>query len=179
MTEPNPDAWQDYTTGRERVRMVVETLDEPASVTQIAEEADVAWDTANTELERLLAESHIREITDEGQTRYEPNPVQFLFGEILTLINEHDRAELESQLVEHQSRLESLQEEHNVETAEAFRRTLTDDDLTADEMREIRHTASTWESLETERRLVSHALELYNDVSSLAAADGIERLVPS
>lgn len=179
MTEPNPDAWQDYTTGRERVRMVVEALDEPASITQIAEEADVAWDTANTEVERLLAESLVREVTNEGQTRYEPNPVQLLLSEILTLINEHDQAELESQLVEYQSRLESLQEEHGVETAEVFRRSLTDDDLSADEMREIRHITSTWESLETERRLVNHALELYDDVSSLAAADGVEGLVPS
>lgn len=179
MKEPNPNSWQDQTTGRERVRMVVETLNKPASVTQIAEEADVAWDTANTEVEHLLTENHVRKVTDDGQTRYEPNPVQLLLREILTFIDEHDRAELESQLVEHQSRLESLQEEHNVKTAEAFRRTLTDDDLTADEMREIRHITSTWESLETERRLVSHALELYDDVSSLAAAEGVEGLVPS
>ena len=176
--KPNPDAWHNHTTARERVRMVVETLDEPASVTRIAEEADVAWDTANAEVEHLLAENQVREVTEEGQTRYEPDPVQLLLGEILTLIDEYDRAELETQLVDYQSSLESLQEEHDVETSEAFRRTLTDD-LSADEMREVRHISSTWESLETERRLVSHALELYDDVSSIATADGLDGLVPS
>lgn len=176
MPEPNPDAWRERTTGRERVRMVVETLDDPASVTRIAEGADVAWSTADTELERLVAEGDVREVTVEGQTRYEPNPVQLLLDEVLTLIDERDRGELESQLVEYQSRLETFREDYDAETAAAFRRRLPNDDLSADEMREIRNVASTWDALETERRLVNHALELYDDVSNLTA-QGDEGLV--
>lgn len=176
--DPDPEAWKEHTSGRDRVRMVVETLDEPASVTRIAERADVAWGTADSELERLQAERRVRERTVDGKTAYEPNPVQLLLDEILTLIDEHGRDELEARLVEHQSRLESLQADHDADTAAEFRQRLTDD-VAAEEIREIRNVASTWESLETERRLVQHALDLYDDVSRLSETDGDDGLIPA
>jgi len=178
MTEPNVEAWKDEYSGRERVRMVVELLDEPATVSDIADRADVAWGTADSELENLLAEKKVQEYTDDGNTKYGLNPVQMLVEEVLELINENARDELESDLVEYKSQVESLQDEYEVETLSELRDNLIEEDLSAEKMREIRNVASTWEALETEIRLTKHALELYDDVTRLSDSDG-DRLAPA
>ena len=171
MNNPNREAWKDRYSGRERVRMVVETLDEPATVSDIAEEADVAWGTADSELEALVAGNKAEEHTGDGQTRYAPNPVQTLIEEVLDLISENSRDELESTLVEHTAQVESLAEKYEVETASELRNKLVEEDLTTAEMRAIRNAASTWEALETETRLLKHALQLYTDVTQLSDSD--------
>lgn len=168
MTEPDPEAWKGETSGRERVRLVVETLSEPATVSAIADEADVAWATANSELERLLAENQVE--THDGGSKYGPNPVRQFLDQVVELIEEHDREELEAQLVENQSQIESLQEEHDARDAAEFRERLIDE-LSAAEMRDVRNVASTWNALETERRLVKQALNFYDDVSRLSGDD--------
>jgi predicted transcriptional regulator len=169
MSEPDPEAWEENTTGRERVRMVVEVLEEPATVTGIADEAAVAWETANSELERLMAENLINEYEDDGQTKYGPNLVRQFLDQVLDLIRENDREELENQLVEYQERVETLQEEYDAGSASEFRERLTEEDRKAAEMREIRNTASTWEALETEIRVTKHALHFYEDISRLSS----------
>jgi predicted transcriptional regulator len=176
MSEPNEEAWKDQYSGRERVRMVVETLDEPETVTTIADRADVAWATADSELENLVAENKAEEHTVDGQTKFAPNPVQILIEEVLDLISENSRDELESALVEHTAQVESLREEYEVETLSELHNKLVEEDLTTEEMRSIRNAASTWEALETEIRLSKHALQLYTDVTQLSDSDGDEGL---
>jgi len=176
MSEPNEEAWKDQYSGRERVRIVVETLDEPETVTAIADRADVAWATADSELETLVAENRAEEHTVDGQTKYAPNPVQILIEEVLDLISENSRDELESTLVEHTAQVESLQEEYEVETLSELRNKLVEEDLSTEEMRTIRNAATTWEALETEIRLSKHALQLYTDVTQLSDSDGDEEL---
>lgn len=168
MTDPDAEAWNDATSGRERVRAVVEILDEPATVSEIAERADVAWATADSELDRLVAENRATERDVDGSRKYAPNPVQLFLDQILELIEEHDRDELERRLVEHQSRLESLREKHDARSANEFRERLAVEDRSAAEMREIRNVASTWAALETERRLLRQALNFYDDVTRLS-----------
>ncbi|HKL30560.1 MAG TPA: ArsR family transcriptional regulator [Natrialbaceae archaeon] len=170
MSEPDPDAWKEKATGRERVRMVVEVLDEPATVSAIADEADVAWETADSELDRMMAENLLSEYEDDGRTKYGPNHVRQFLDQVLDLIEENGRDELERQLVAHQERLETLQEEYDAESVDEYRERLTEADRTAAEMREIRNIASTWEALETEIRLTKHALHFYEDVSRLSSA---------
>jgi len=152
--------------------MVVEILDAPATVTDIADRADVAWGTADSELESLLAENRVQEHTVDGKTKYGPNPVQMLVDEVLDLISENTREELESVLVEHTSQVESLQDEYEVEALSELRDKLVEEDLSAEKMREIRNVASTWEALETEIRLTKHALQLYDDVTRLSDSNG-------
>lgn len=168
MTEPDPEAWKANTSGRDRVRMVIETLEEPVTVSAIADEADVAWATANSELERLLAENQVEAY--DGGSKYGPNPVRLFLDQVVELIEAHDRDELEEQLIDYQSRLESLREEHGAGDAAEFRERLTGD-RSAAEMREIRSVTSTWEALETERRLVEQALNFYDDVTRLSSDD--------
>ncbi|TKX83164.1 ArsR family transcriptional regulator, partial [Halorubrum sp. SS5] len=87
-----------------------------------------------------------------------------LIEEVLDLISENSRDELESTLVEHTAQVESLQEEYEVETLSELRNKLVEEDLSTEEMRTIRNAATTWEALETEIRLSKHALQLYTDV---------------
>jgi hypothetical protein len=156
--------------------MVVETLDEPATVTEISDSADVAWATADSELDNLLAANKVQEHSTDGKTLYALNPVQMLFEEVLDLINENSRDELESTLVEYKSQIESLQSEYGVETLDGLRDTLVHEDLSAEEMQDVRNAASTWDALETEVRLTKHALELYEDVTRFSSSSGDERL---
>jgi predicted transcriptional regulator len=176
MSEPDEEAWKTQYSGRERVRIVIELLDEPETVTAIADRADVAWATADSELETLVAENKAEEHTVDGQTKYAPDPVQILIEEVLDLISENSRDELESTLVEHTAQIESLREEYEVETLSELRNKLVEDDLTTEKMRTIRNAASTWEALETEIRLLKHALQLYTDVTQLSDSDGGEGL---
>jgi len=80
MSEPNEEAWKDQYSGRERVRMVVEILDEPETVSAIADRADVVWATADSELETLVDENKAVEHTVDGQK----NTLQTLFKYLLT-----------------------------------------------------------------------------------------------
>lgn len=177
MPGPDPEAWTETTSARERVRIVVETLGDPATVTEIADEAHVAWATADSELDRLVADNRVREVDADGSTKYAPNPVRQLLDQILGLIEDNDRDELEARLVDHQARLESLRDEHDAETAAELRERLTGDEQSAEELREIRNAVATWDAVETERRLVEHALQLYDDVARVSGSDGDDRLV--
>jgi len=170
MSQPNSDAWKETTTGRERVRMVVESLEAPHTVTEIATEADVAWDTADSELGRMMAANLVDDYEVDGQTKYGPNLVRQFLRQVLDLIAENDREVLERQLVTYQDRLESLRSEHEARSAREFRERLAGDNQTAEEMREIRNVASTWEAIETEIRLRKQALNFYDDVTRLSGS---------
>ncbi|MFC6733893.1 MULTISPECIES: ArsR family transcriptional regulator [unclassified Haladaptatus] len=171
MSDPDPETWKDHYSARERVRLVVETLTEPATIKDIADEAAVAWATADSELEALLAENNVKKYTQDGTTRYDTNPVKLFLDEILDLINENSREELENSLVNATQQLEELQAEFNVDTHDELRGLLVEEDLTAGEMRNVQNAASTWSALETDSRLIKHALQLYDDVTTLSEGD--------
>ncbi|MHC3439178.1 DUF7342 family protein [Natrialbaceae archaeon A-gly3] len=164
-----PGSWNEKTSGRERVRMVVDTLNEPTTINDIAEQAGVAWETADSEVKRLMAENKVRR-RDDGL--YEPNPVQQFLDQILHLIEDHSKSELESQLQDYQEQVEELSEEYSVISAQELREQLTNDDVSAAEMREIRNVSDTWGALELEIRLLKNALQLYDDLSQLSQSDG-------
>ena len=164
-----PGSWKEKTSGRERVRMVVDTLNEPATINTIAEQAEVAWETADSEVERLQTENKVRE-RDDGL--YEPNPVQQFLDQILQLIEDHAKSELESQLQEYQEQVEGLSAEYGVTSAQELREQLTNDDVSVEQMREMRNVSDTWAALELEIRLLKNALQLYDDLSHLSQSNG-------
>jgi DNA-binding IclR family transcriptional regulator len=53
--------WAENRNGRKRVRAVVETLNWPLTITEIADKADASQSTATTELERLKRDKWVRE----------------------------------------------------------------------------------------------------------------------
>jgi sugar-specific transcriptional regulator TrmB len=156
-------------SGRERVRHVVELLDEPTPVQEIADRADVSRTTADDELERLESDDWVTETTADGTKAYDLNPVRMLFDEVTDLIEAHSRDELESQLTELKEEQEQLATEYDVSSLDAFREQLADEEFSAEELRERRNVIATWEAITTELGLVKHALHLYDDVIELSS----------
>ena len=169
MVEPNPKPWTESISGRERVRHVVELLDEPTPVQEIADRADVSRATADDELQRLQSDDWVTETTVDGTKAYDLSPVRMLFDEVTDLIEAHSRDELESQLTELKEEQEELGAEYNVNSLEGFREQLANEEISAAELRERRNVIATWEAINTELGLVKHALQLYDDVSELSS----------
>ncbi len=169
MSKPEPGSWKESMSGRERVRYVVELLEEPTTVQEIANEADVSRTTAHDELRRLESDDWVLKTTVDGKQAYDLNPVRMLLDEITTLISESSREELEAQLTELKADEEALSEEYDVSTLVEFREQLAENDFSSEELRERRNVIATWEALNTEVGLVRHALRLYDDVVELSS----------
>jgi Mn-dependent DtxR family transcriptional regulator len=169
MAESNPESWTESTSGRERVRYVVESLDDPTPVQEIADRADVSRATADDELQRLESDDWVTETTVDGTKAYDLNPVRMLFDEVTDLIEAHSRDELESQLTELKAEQEELAAEYGVSSLDEFRERLADEEFSAAELRERRNVIDTWEATNTELGLVKHALQLYDDVTELSS----------
>lgn len=172
MVKEPTGSWKDDMTGRERVRAVVETLQEAATVSDIAARAEVSPTTAGDELEQLESDNRVNKTLVDDQKGYELNPARLFFDDLLELIQENTRDELEAQLEQLKSEEETLQEEFETDSLAALREYLVEQELSAEEVREIRNTVSTWEALETELTLVRRALQLYDDVTELNTSAG-------
>jgi hypothetical protein len=169
MTDSTSGSWTGHLSGRERVRHVVELLDEPTPVQDIADQADVSRATADDELQRLQSDDWVTETIVDGTKAYDLNPVRLLFDEVTDLIEAHSREELETQLTELKAEQEELATEYDVSSLDELRDHLADEDLSAAELRERRNVIATWEAINTELGLVKHALHLYDDVIELSS----------
>lgn len=169
MAESDQGSWTETMSGRERIRHVIEVLEEPTPVQEIADRADVSRATADDELQRLASDDWVTETTIDGTKAYDLNPVRMLFDEMTDLIKEHSRDELESQLAELKEEQEELAAEYDVSSLDEFREQLVEDELSAEEIRERRNVIATWEAINTELGLVKHALQLYGDVIELSS----------
>jgi predicted DNA-binding protein YlxM (UPF0122 family) len=172
MPEFNHGSWTEDLSGRERVRRVVEVLDSPATVQEIADRAEVARTTADDELERLASDDWVTETTIDGTKAYDLNPVRLLFDELTDLIEANSREDLERQLTDLTAEREELVDEYDAESLSAFRDQFVEDDLSAAERRDRRNVIATWEALDAEISLVKHALHLYDDVVELSSPSG-------
>ncbi|MFB6222882.1 MAG: ArsR family transcriptional regulator [Haloarcula sp.] len=170
MAESSQKSWTESTSGRERVRHVVELLDEPTPVQEIADRADISRTTADDELQRLASDDWVIETSVDGTKAYDLNPVRMLFDEVTDLIEAHSRDELESQLTELKKEQEELAREYDVSSLNEFREQLADEELSAAELRERRNVIATWEAINTELGFVKHALHLYEDVVELSSS---------
>ena len=169
MADSNSGSWTEELSGRERVRHVVELLDEPTPVQEIANRADVSRTTADDELQRLQSDDWVTETTVDGTKAYDLNPVRMLFDEVTGLIEAHSRDELEGQLTELKQEQEALATEYDAGSLDEFRKQLADGKFSAAELRERRNVIATWEAINTELGLVKHALQLYDDVIELSS----------
>jgi len=169
MAESNQGSWTESMSGRERVRQVVELMDGPTPVQDIADQADVSRATADDELQQLQSDDWVTETTVDGTKAYDLNPVRMLFDEVTDLIEAHSRDELESQLTELKEEQEELATEYDVSSLDEFREQLADEEFSAEALRERRNVIATWEAINTELGLVKHALQLYDDIVELSS----------
>jgi hypothetical protein len=104
---------------------------------------------------------------DDGNTKYAPNYQLRYFNEITELINSHTREDLRDEIADIQDEIDAWMAEFDVESRDGLEATLTDEDLTGEEIRTRNTVLRRWERYEDNKRLLKHALELYDDARSL------------
>lgn len=168
MTDGGLESWTDGLSARERVREIATTLTQPRSVEWVREQAQISsWQTAKDELEMLVEFGQIHDIDgDDGNTKYAPNYQLRYFNEVTELINNHTREELREEIATIQAEIDDWKIEFDVESRDGLESTLTDD-LTSEAIQERNRVLRQWETSEDNKRLLKHALELYEDARSL------------
>jgi hypothetical protein len=169
MTDRGIESWTERLSARERVREIATTLTQPRSVEWVREEAQISsWQTAKDELEMLVEFGQVHAIEgDDGHTKYAPNYQLRYFNEVTELINEHTRDELREEIANIQEKIDEWKAEFDVESRDDLESTLTDDDLSSEDVRERNTILRQWERYEDNKRLIKHALELYDDARTL------------
>lgn len=169
MTDRGLDSWTDDLSSRERVREIATTLTGPRSVEWVREQAQVSsWQTVKDELEMLVEFGQVQAVEgDDGNTKYAPNYQLRYFNELTELINNHTREELREEIASIQSEIDDWKREFSVETRDELESTLTDNDLDSEAIRERNRVLRQWERYEDNKRLLKHALELYDDAREL------------
>ena len=169
MTDGGLGSWTDGLSSRERVREIATTLTEPRSVEWVRDQAQVSsWQTAKDELEMLVEFGQVQAIEgDDGNTKYAPNYQLRYFKEVTELINTHTRAELREEIASIQADIDEWKHEFSVESRDELEATLTDDDLDAEAIQERNRVLRQWDHYEDNKRLLKHALELYDDAREL------------
>jgi hypothetical protein len=169
MTDRGLESWTDGLSARERVREIATTLTQSRSVEWVRTQAQISsWQTAKDELEMLVEFGQIHAIEgDDGNTKYAPNYQLRYFNEVTELINTHTRDELREEIATIQSNIDEWKTEFDVESRAELESTLTDDELTTEAIQERNRVLRQWETHADNKRLLKHALELYDDARSL------------
>lgn len=153
-------AWKAQTSAFDRVRSVVETASQPRSASAIAEAALVAENTARDHLDRLVDMHVLVEIDRGGTSLYTPDPLYQRAQTIRELLDEYDHdglIELKEDLLE---QIETWETEFGVTSPGSLRECAAEADK-ADQISEIRTTASDWELVAYRLRIVDDAIENY------------------
>lgn len=169
MSDPGLESWKAGLTARERVREIATTLTEPQSVEWIREQAQISsWQTAKDELEMLVEFGQLQTVAgDDGNTKYAPNYQLRYFQEVTELINNHTRDELREQIADIQEEIDEWKADFDVDSRATLETTLTDEELASEEIRRRNTVIRQWDRYEDNKRLLKHALQLYDDARSL------------
>lgn len=169
MTDRGLGSWTDGRSARERVREIALTLTEPRAVDWVRDEAQVSsWQTAKDELEMLVEFGQVQAVEgDDGHTKYAPNYQRRYFDQVAELINTHTRDELREEIASIQAALGEWKDQFGVDSHDELESTLTDDDLDSEAIRARNRVLRQWERYEDNKRLLRHALELYDDARDL------------
>jgi hypothetical protein len=169
MTSEPPTVWEEAMESDERIRAVADQLTRPRSASWVAEQAQVNYKTARKYLDKLVEDDRLL-TAEEGQTTlYSPNPREQFFGEIGTLVDEHTKEELTAELAAIGDRIGEWQASYGVEDADELRTTL-DESLSVAERRERERIVDRWRYSREMRRLIRHAIRLYDDLQQYTIA---------
>jgi len=162
------EAWKEHTTAFDRVRSIVEALDQARTAQYIAEAAAVSETTANNHLKRLAEMNVIRTVAGEDATRYEPDPLYARFRTLRELIANHDHEQLLELRADLQQQIQKSKVQHGVDSPAELRTRATETE-TATETMELIEAASDWELSRYQLSIVDDAIDNYSDY---AAIDG-------
>jgi len=161
MSDAERPGWTESVSAADRVRSVATTLHEPRTANWIAEEAEVAHETARKYLDRLVDDGKVETSEAGGKTVYQPDPVGQYLAEMHRLYAEHTADELADSLTEITDQLRHWQAEYEAETPNEVRAAIgeTTSAATAEEYRRV---ATEWEQLRDRQSLVEDTLRLYD-----------------
>jgi len=160
------EAWTEHTTAFDRVRSIVEALDQARTAQYIADAAAVSETTANNHLKRLAEMNVIRTITGEDATRYEPDPLYARFRTLRGLITDHDHEELLELKADLQAQIEDAKQQYGVGSPTALREQAAEADTAAETMDCI-EAASDWELTRYHLSIVEDAIENYTEYAAI------------
>lgn len=169
MTERGLNSWSEDVSARERVREVATTLTKPRSVEWVRDQAEVSSrKTAEEELEMLAEFGQVYPVEgDAGNIKYAPNYQRRYFDELAELIDNHTRVELREEIATIQAEIDEWMAEFSVESRTELEATISNEALDGEAIRQRNRVLRRWERYEDNKRLLEHALELYDDVRSL------------
>jgi len=162
------EAWKEHTTAFDRVRSIVEALDQARTAQYIAKEAAVSETTANNHLKRLVEMNVIRTVAGENATRYEPDPLYARFRTLRELIANHDHEQLLKLRADLQLQIEDAKTQHGADSPTELRTRATET-KTPTETMELIEAASDWELSSYQLSIVDDAIDNYGEY---AAIDG-------
>jgi len=160
------EAWTDHTTAFDRVRSIVEGLDQPRTAQYIADAAAVSETTAHNHLTRLAEMNVIRTVAGEDATRYEPDPLYARFRTLRRLIADHNHEELLELKADLQAQIEDAKQQHGVESPTALREQATAADTAAETMDCI-EAASDWALTRYHLSIVDDAIDNYTEYAAI------------
>jgi len=160
------ETWKNHTTAFDRVRSIVEGLDQARTAQYIAEAAAVSETTAHNHLKRLTGMDVIRTVAGEDATRYEPDPLYTRFRTLRELINEHDHQELLELKADLQQEIEDIEQQYGVDSPTALREQTTETNTAAKTM-ELVEAASDWELTRYHLSIVDDAIDNYTEYEAI------------
>jgi len=163
------DGWKATESAFDRVRSVAVTLTQPQSADWIAEQAHVAGNTARGHLQRLVEMNVLEEVSDEGATRYRPDPLYTRMRTLRDILEGRDQDDLVELRADLQEQVETWRNEYGADSPDALREQAATSE-TADRTRELRQTANDWEIVRYRQGLVEEAIERYAEYSGTAPA---------
>ncbi|MDL0129843.1 hypothetical protein PNP59_02685 [Halobacterium salinarum] len=165
MVERGLASWTKGLSARERVREIATTLTQPRSVQWVKDEAQVSsLQTVKDELEHLVEFDQVHVIEgDDGNPKYAPNFQRRYLDELTDLLNNYTQAELREEIAGIQEQSEEWQARFDVDSRDDLESTLTNPELSGEAVRTRKTVLRQWEHYEANKKLLKHALELYDD----------------
>ena len=157
------EAWKQQTKAIERVISVVLTVSQPETAKAVAEEAQVAEQTARDHLALLQDLSIVASTTARGVTKYQPDAGYLRFRAIASVVEERSREEILDASQRIKERQETVKDQYDVETPDDLRSRAVCDDISAEETAKLRQVASEWETLQHDLSVLEQAQERYGE----------------
>lgn len=157
------EVWKQHTKAIERVISVALSLDHPKTAKAIAEEAQVAEQTARDHLGLLQNLSVMGSTTARGVTKYHPDAGYLRFRAVAGTVEEHTKDELFDMSRELKERDERIKEQYGAEGPDDLRSQALSDEVGAEEMAELKQAASEWETVRHHLSIIEQAHQYYDE----------------
>lgn len=162
--------WKAHTTGFDRVRSVAFAAQEPRTAGWVATEAHVSEPTTRDHLTRLVDLGIlVADDTSRGRTYY-PDPIYSRLTALRDIVTENTEVELAEQAAEIQRDIENWKRKYRADSPSDLRVAVTNEDLSAEEIRDYLRVAADWESALYHLSLLRDAIDHYDTYTARPSA---------